>query len=294
MNINDFCKKTNITPEQFTGAEPVGGSLDLGGLTAEKKAPPAVITWQDGRYCVADGIFAEVLHRRQSGDQTIWKLQKINGKPAWMIEEGSLTAHGKSVKSAVIDLRFKASDRDPSDYEGLTPDSVMSYEDAVVCYSGLDRDAWFRVLAKHEPHKENCLFVTIPDVVGNSRRTDDLYYHITQDARTHPYTRQWAFVMQDGHEDSRIDWNAMLGKWMFIGGTDRFKDSAAAYDIVKTAKAMGGIKIHVGRVNTAKRYEAFASLGCDTCDGSGVAQYDYMLDDIAAAISKPPEPTLFK
>jgi len=160
-------------------------------------------------------------------------------------------------------------------------------------YSGLDRDAWFRVLKKHEPYKDQCLFVAIPDIVGNALRTDDLYFHVTKDARTHPYTRQWAYVMQDGHEDRRIDWNAMFGKWMFIGGTDRFKDSAAAYDIVKTAKALGDIRIHVGRVNTPRRYEAYASLGCDTCDGNGVGQYDHMLDKIARAISGEPEPTLF-
>ena len=161
-------------------------------------------------------------------------------------------------------------------------------------YSGLDRDAWFRLLKKHEQHKERCMFVVIPDIVGNARRTDDLYFIITQDTRTHPYTKQWAYVMQDGHEDSRISWDAMRGKWMFIGGTNRFKDSSAAYDIVKTAKAIGDIKIHVGRVNTPKRYEVYADLGCDTCDGSGVAQYDWMLDKIAAHIKgESTDPMLF-
>lgn len=160
-------------------------------------------------------------------------------------------------------------------------------------YSGLDRDGWFRLLKKHEPEIEQCLFCAIPDIVGNALRTDDLYFAITQDVRTHPYTRQWAYVMQDGHENRRIDFKAMAGKWMFIGGTNRFKDSAAAWDIVKTAKAIGDINIHVGRVNTPKRYETYASLGADTCDGSGVAMYDWMLDKIASFVARKPEPTLF-
>jgi hypothetical protein len=105
-----------------------------------------------------------------------------------------------------------------------------------------------------------------------------------------PYTKVWAMAMQDGHENRRIDWKAI--RRLFIGGTDRFKDSAAAYDIVKTAKALG-IYVHVGRVNTIKRYRAFAELGADTCDGSGVCMYDHMLRDIARKLEKQPHPTLF-
>jgi hypothetical protein len=47
-------------------------------------------------------------------------------------------------------------------------------------------------------------------------------------------------------------------------------------------------------VNTLKRYKLFADAGADTCDGSGVAMYDHMLDDIAKGLSKKPEPTLFE
>ena len=46
-------------------------------------------------------------------------------------------------------------------------------------------------------------------------------------------------------------------------------------------------------MNTIKRYKLFAEAGADTCDGSGIAMYDYMLDDIAKGLSKKPEPSLF-
>lgn len=157
-------------------------------------------------------------------------------------------------------------------------------------YSGLKRYAWFSLLAKHEPHKDKCLFCVVPDVVGNARRTNELYWMITQDPRTHVYADRWAFVMQDGHEDMPIDWKAI--RWLFIGGTDRFKDSSAAYDIVKTAKALG-LPVHVGRVNEIRRYKAYAELGCDTCDGSGVAMYDHMLAKIERELNKTPDPTFF-
>jgi hypothetical protein len=37
----------------------------------------------------------------------------------------------------------------------------------------------------------------------------------------------------------------------------------------------------------------FAAAGADTCDGSGVARYDHMLEDIAASLQAEPEPLLF-
>lgn len=144
-------------------------------------------------------------------------------------------------------------------------------------YSGLNRDAWFRLLGKHQPHKDNCLFVAIPDIVGNARRTVELYYYITQDRRTHFWDSKWALVAQDGLEDQRIEWNGV--RWLFIGGTDKFKDSQACYDIVKTAKALD-IPVHVGRVNQIKRFRVYEELGADTCDGSSIAMYDYKLRDI--------------
>ena len=157
-------------------------------------------------------------------------------------------------------------------------------------FSGLDRDKFFRCLKKHESFKDNCLFMAVPDVVGNHRRTAELYFHITQESEMHPWTKQWAFVAQDGIEDARIDWYAI--NYLFIGGTNRFKDSSAAYDVVKTAKALN-VPVHVGRVNTPSRYLKYSELGADTCDGSGVCRYDWMLDEIAISLGKKPEPTLF-
>jgi hypothetical protein len=66
---------------------------------------------------------------------------------------------------------------------------------------------------------------------------------------------------------------------IFIGGNDPWKDSNAAADIVRTAKILG-VWVHVGRVNTPRRFEHFFQLGADSCDGSGVAIYDYMLERI--------------
>jgi hypothetical protein len=46
-------------------------------------------------------------------------------------------------------------------------------------------------------------------------------------------------------------------------------------------------------VNEIKRYRKYAELGCETCDGSGIAKYDHMLAAIERELAKEPEPTLF-
>lgn len=153
-------------------------------------------------------------------------------------------------------------------------------------FSGFDRDGFAALLKREEPNRERCLFVTVPDVVGTGRRTLEIWKF------RHSIVRHWplALVAQDGMEDLEIPWGEMAA--VFIGGGDPWKDSKASLDIVKTAKTLGK-HVHVGRVNTAKRFKLFTEVGADTCDGSGVAMYDHMLDDIAKALSREPEPTLW-
>jgi hypothetical protein len=153
-------------------------------------------------------------------------------------------------------------------------------------YSGFDRTAFLSLLQREEQNKSRCLFVTVPDIVGSARRTLEIWRY------RHSIVRGWklALVMQDGMEDIDIPWSDLAA--VFIGGCDPWKDSKTAVDIVKTAKTLQK-HAHVGRVNTLKRYKLFAEAGADTCDGSGVAMYDHMLDDIARGLSRKPEPSLF-
>jgi hypothetical protein len=153
-------------------------------------------------------------------------------------------------------------------------------------FSGFKKEAFKRLLLRNLKHKKNCLFVTVPDIVGNARRTRELYFHITQEMFLKPWADRWAFVLQDGIEDLDVEWYAM--RYLFVGGTNAFKDSHAAYDIVKTAKALE-VPVHVGRVNTFKRYETYAALGADTCDGSGIAKYDWMLKQIEEKLAAKPQ-----
>jgi hypothetical protein len=151
-------------------------------------------------------------------------------------------------------------------------------------FSNFDSGAFLALLSREEHRKIDCLFVAIPDIVGNARRTLELWEHRERWAESWPQ----AFVAQDGSEDLQIPWNDMEA--LFIGGMDPWKDSDPAADLVRTALTLQ-IHVHVGRVNTAERFKRFDRLGADTCDGSGVSQYDHMLQNIESSLE--PEPTLF-
>ena len=97
-----------------------------------------------------------------------------------------------------------------------------------------------------------------------------------------------ALVAQNGIEDLEIPWHEMDA--LFIGGVDPWKDSKAVADLVKTAKTLG-IWVHVGRLNSPKRFDHFDALGADSCDGSGIARYDHMLEAIVRR--NDPERSLF-
>jgi hypothetical protein len=153
-------------------------------------------------------------------------------------------------------------------------------------YSGFNDRAFASLLKREEGNRSNCIFVTCVDIVGNARRTLELWKY------RHNFLHGWpkAFVVQDGMEDLEIPWGELSA--VFIGGNDPWKDSKAAQDIARTSIVLG-IHCHVGRVNTLKRFKLYAEIGANTCDGSGVAMYDHMLEDIAKGLSKKPEPSLF-
>lgn len=174
----------------------------------------------------------------------------------------------------------------------ITP--LTSYSDAGLPYgidngafSRFDRKSFSRILERQDNAVDRCLFVAIPDVVGNARRTLEIW---EQRYKLCPPKWPMALVAQDGIEDMVIPWGEM--KAIFIGGSTLWKDSNCVADIVKTAKTLG-VHVHIGRVNTAPRYKHFAALGADTCDGSGIARFSHMLRELTADLKAPPVPELF-
>lgn len=156
-------------------------------------------------------------------------------------------------------------------------------------FTRFNSEDFARILKRETQHQKRCLFVTVPDIVGSARRTLEIW-------KRHEWFVNakdgWipSLVAQDGMEDFDIVWEE-IGV-LFIGGRDPWKESKAAQDLVRTAIIMG-VPVHVGRVNSPERFELFESLGCQTCDGSGVSMYDHMLVSIEQHMLKIPEPTLY-
>src|ERR1035437_10193099 len=113
----------------------VGGSLDLGrGLEAKYKKLPSgyLLSWQDGKYLLADGIFTEVISHRGN----VYHVRKIGEKEVfYLVTDGNgKWSHGATLKEAKSDLMFKISDRTKDDYKNLKLTDTLSFEDAIMCY----------------------------------------------------------------------------------------------------------------------------------------------------------------
>lgn len=141
-------------------------------------------------------------------------------------------------------------------------------------FARLEVKAFVSLLAREHHHRENCLFVTAPDVVSSARRTLEVFQH------WRPKLEGWkvALACQDGQEDLPIPWDDIAA--IFIGGSTNWKVSECAKQCVQAAKALGKW-VHIGRVNDPARFAYFDNLGADSCDGTGIARYTHMREKIA-------------
>jgi hypothetical protein len=143
------------------------------------------------------------------------------------------------------------------------------------CFSKFEKKTWLR-LVDDAKQNEYPKFVCAPDIVGDARRTLELFDQFYDVIKPLPV----ALVLQDGIGNFAIDWNRVDA--VFVGGSDAFKISSEAINACKVAKMLGKW-VHVGRVNTAQRVSNWLGLA-DSIDGSGISKYDYMLEAVLAEI----------
>jgi len=136
-------------------------------------------------------------------------------------------------------------------------------------FSQCDVKGFQSLLDREIYRKKECLFVAVPDVVGDARRTRELFDY------WYKRLAGWrlAFVAQDGQEHLPIPWELIDA--VFIGGSTQWKLSRHAESVIRCAKWQSKW-VHVGRVNTADRFEVFEPIGVDSIDGSGISQYSHM------------------
>lgn len=141
-------------------------------------------------------------------------------------------------------------------------------------FKELDVPGLFSLLKREEQNRADCLFVTVPDIVGSAQRTLELFDHFKGQLAGWPL----ALACQDGQESLRIPWGEIEA--VFIGGSTNWKCSHHVVQIIKTAKILGKW-VHAGRVNDPQRWKHFEGLGVDSADGSGLARYTHMRVSIA-------------
>jgi len=120
------------------------------------------------------------------------------------------------------------------------------------------------------------VFVTMPDIVGDARRTREMFDYFEDEVQGLPL----ALVLQDGIAHVDIPWQRMDA--VFVGGSDQFKIAPEAFAACKAAKMMGKW-VHVGRVNTVERLSNWIDIA-DSIDGTGFIKDKNKLDRMVAFI----------
>lgn len=143
------------------------------------------------------------------------------------------------------------------------------------CFAKFEKKTWRRLL--EDARQTRPIFVCLPDIVGDARRTLDLFDAFLEETEGLPR----ALVLQDGIGQHPINFSKVDA--VFIGGSDEFKISTEAFNAAKAAKMLDKW-VHVGRVNTAKRVMDWIGKA-DSLDGSGISRYDHMLEDVLNAIT---------
>ena len=129
------------TKTAFPKLENVGGSIDASGDFSSVKTnnDKALLSCQDlllksfakAGFSFADGILAEIISQRGPVAHV-----KICGKTeiSYLVTDGEVFSHGKTLREARDGLLFKIGNRDPSEFKKWKLDTVVTKRDAIRSY----------------------------------------------------------------------------------------------------------------------------------------------------------------
>ena len=141
------------------------------------------------------------------------------------------------------------------------PDGVTWCADNGCFSAKWDAGKWWAWLQANADHASSCAFAVAPDVVADHEAT------MARSLPWLPKIREFgypvAFVLQDGAHD--LPWDDF--DVLFIGGSTAYKLGPDARALTTEAKAHGKW-VHMGRVNSFRRIEYAAWIGCDSADGT--------------------------
>lgn len=133
-------------------------------------------------------------------------------------------------------------------------------------------------LASLDEHRPRCLFAVAPDTFGDAAATLRDSLPLLPHIRAAGYPA--ALVAQPWLRPEQVPWGAIDA--LFVGGPDRWQQSHHLVGLVAEAKARG-LWVHMGRVNSKRRVQYAASIGCDSVDGT------YLRFDPAMTMGNPAE-----
>lgn len=128
---------------------------------------------------------------------------------------------------------------------------------------GFTEAHWSNWLQQNATNAGNCAFATAPDVVGDAAATLERSRPWLPKIRALGYRA--AFVAQDGQPCVPLLWDEF--DVLFIGGSDEYKLGTHARQITHEAARLG-TPVHMGRVNSLKRYRYAEAIGCSSADGT--------------------------
>jgi hypothetical protein len=130
-------------------------------------------------------------------------------------------------------------------------------------------EKWFAWLVRHAKHADRCLFANAPDVFLPKLGIGDAVATLRRSEPWLPRIRALGYpaglVFQDGIENLDIPWDSF--DVAFIGGSTRWKLGRHAARLITEASRRGK-RVHMGRVNSAKRFSYATVVGCDSTDGT--------------------------
>ena len=88
-------------------------------------------------YAEFDGIESVILSKKGNVYKTVSFGDIGKGKITYVIEKDGVYSHGDTVKEAKESFIYKISNRDTSDYDNYTKESVVSFEEAIKMYRAI-------------------------------------------------------------------------------------------------------------------------------------------------------------
>lgn len=154
----------------------------------------------------------------------------------------------------------------PAAGNSLLPDVDWCADNSVFADQYPGDDAYLAWLDERTWGAARCGFAVAPDVVCDAAATLDRSAPMLQRIRRAGFPV--ALAGQNGIEHLSVPWNDF--DVLFLGGDTDWKIGPHARRLTADARAHGK-RVHMGRVNSRRRLQAAAHMGCHSADGTFLA-----------------------